>query len=156
MRSGSPPTACYWPLVHAPGRTFAERSSPFLYELRMRPRRVAAKIEWHWGEHYPCVDFMVTNTARPAANAAFYNKRRTWELWMNKGKGVIRRRGSRDALSPPAPSAFSFMPSPRIWATFAAAVRCVDWVMRLVVTRSTENLGNTRLRTHSLGSLGAP
>ena len=40
----------------------------------MRPRRVAAKIEWHWGEHYPCVDFMVTNTARPAANAAFYNK----------------------------------------------------------------------------------
>ena len=28
---------------------------------------------------------------RPAANAvAFYNKRRTWELWMNKGKGVIR------------------------------------------------------------------
>ena len=34
---------------------------------------------------------MVTNTARPAANAvAFYNKRRTWELWMNKGKGVIR------------------------------------------------------------------
>jgi hypothetical protein len=58
---------------------------------RMRPCRVAAKIEWHWGEHYPCVDFMVTNTARPAANAvAFYNKRRTWELWMNKGKGVIQ------------------------------------------------------------------
>ena len=59
-----------WPLAHAPGRTSAERSSPFLYELhpsrrpRMRPRRVAAKIEWHWGELYPCVGFMVTNTAK--------------------------------------------------------------------------------------------
>jgi hypothetical protein len=30
----------------------------------MRPRRVAAKIEWHWGELYLCVGFMVTNTAK--------------------------------------------------------------------------------------------
>jgi hypothetical protein len=29
---------------------------------RMRLRRVAAKIEWHWGELYLCVGFMVTNT----------------------------------------------------------------------------------------------
>ena len=51
----------------------------------MRPRHVAAKIEWHWGELYSRVGFMVTNTARPAANAvAFYNKRRTCELWMEQ------------------------------------------------------------------------
>jgi hypothetical protein len=31
---------------------------------RMRPRRVAAKIEWLWGELYLCVGFMVTNTAK--------------------------------------------------------------------------------------------
>jgi hypothetical protein len=51
---------------------------------RMRPRRVAAKIEWHWSELYLCVGFMVTNTE------ALYTKRRTWELSMNKGKGVMR------------------------------------------------------------------
>jgi hypothetical protein len=58
---------------------------------RMRPHRVTAKNEWHWGELYPCVGYTVTNTARPTANAvAFYNKRRTCELWMHKGRGVIR------------------------------------------------------------------
>jgi hypothetical protein len=100
MRSGSHQpraTRADWPLAHAPGRTSAERSSPSFTNFthpagtRMRPRRVAAKIEWHWGELYPCRGFMVTNTARPAANAvAFYNKRRTCELWINKGRGGIR------------------------------------------------------------------
>jgi hypothetical protein len=94
MRSGSPPTACYWPLAHAPGRTFAEREVRHSFTnfthptgTRMRPRRVTAKIEWHRGELYPCVGFMVTNTA---IAVAFYNKRRICELWMNKGRGVIR------------------------------------------------------------------
>ena len=74
MRSGSPPTACYKSGLATCSRA---RSDVLLNEVRhsftnfthpagtrMRPRRVAAKIEWHWGEHYPCVDFMVTNTAK--------------------------------------------------------------------------------------------
>src|ERR1700675_3435466 len=33
-----------------------------------KPRRVIAKVEWHPGELYPRVGFIVTNMARPAAN----------------------------------------------------------------------------------------
>jgi transposase len=56
-----------------------------------RPRRVVAKVEWHPGELYPRVGFIVTNMARPAANVvAFYNKRGTCEQWIKEGKGAIR------------------------------------------------------------------
>src|SRR5208282_561013 len=56
-----------------------------------KPRRVVAKVEWHPGELYPRVGFIVTNMARPAANvAAFYNKRGTCEQWIKEGKGAIR------------------------------------------------------------------
>jgi Transposase DDE domain group 1 len=45
-----------------------------------KPRRVVAKVEWHPGELYPRVGFIVTNMARPAENVvAFYNKRGTCE-----------------------------------------------------------------------------
>ena len=43
-----------------------------------KPRRVVAKIEWHPGELYPRVGFIVTNLARPAERlVAFYNHRGT-------------------------------------------------------------------------------
>jgi hypothetical protein len=43
-----------------------------------KPRRVIAKVEWHPGELYPRVGFIVTNMSRPAENVvAFYNKRGT-------------------------------------------------------------------------------
>src|SRR5215469_478641 len=42
------------------------------------PRRVVAKVEWHPGELYPRVGFIVTNLARPAEHVvAFYNQRGT-------------------------------------------------------------------------------
>jgi Transposase DDE domain group 1 len=45
-----------------------------------KPRRVVAKVEWHPGELYPRVGFVVTNMSRPAENVvAFYNKRGTCE-----------------------------------------------------------------------------
>jgi hypothetical protein len=56
-----------------------------------KPRRVVAKIEWHPGELYPRVGFIVTNMARPAENVvAFYNKRGTCEQWIKEGKGAIK------------------------------------------------------------------
>ena len=56
-----------------------------------RPRRVVAKVEWHPGELYPRVGFIVTNMARPAENVvAFYNKRATCEQWIKEGKGAIK------------------------------------------------------------------
>jgi Transposase DDE domain group 1 len=56
-----------------------------------RPRRVVAKVEWHPGELYPRVGFIVTNMARPAENVvAFYNKRGTCEQWIKEGKSAIK------------------------------------------------------------------
>jgi len=56
-----------------------------------KPRRVVAKIEWHPGELYPRVDFIVTNLARPAERVlAFYNQRGTAEQCIKEGKGAIK------------------------------------------------------------------
>ena len=45
-----------------------------------KPRRVIAKVEWHPGELYPRVGFIVTNMSRPAERVvAFYNERGTCE-----------------------------------------------------------------------------
>ena len=56
-----------------------------------KPRRVIAKVEWHPGELYPRVGFIVTNMSRPAERVvAFYNKRGTCEQWIKEGKGAIK------------------------------------------------------------------
>ena len=56
-----------------------------------QPRRVVAKVEWHSGELYPRVGFIVTNLSRPAERiVAFYNRRRTAEQWIKEGKDAIR------------------------------------------------------------------
>jgi DDE family transposase len=55
-----------------------------------RPRRVVAKVEWHPGELYPRVGFIVTNMTRPAERVvAFYNQRGTAERWIREGKGAV-------------------------------------------------------------------
>ncbi|MCQ4191067.1 IS1380 family transposase [Methylocystis suflitae] len=64
----------------------------FSYQARSwtNPRRVVAKVEWHVGELYPRVGFIVTNLARRAENVvAFYNKRGTCEQNIKEGKGAI-------------------------------------------------------------------
>ena len=54
-------------------------------------RRVLAKVEWHPGELYPRVGFIVTNLSRPVERVvAFYNKRGTCEQWIKEGKGAIK------------------------------------------------------------------
>src|SRR5215475_3202764 len=56
-----------------------------------RPRRVVAKVEWHPGELYPRVGFIVTNLRRPAKKVvAFYNGRGTAEQYMKEGKHAIK------------------------------------------------------------------
>ena len=54
-------------------------------------RRVVAKVEWHPGELYPRVGFLVTNLCRPPERVvAFYNQRGTAEQWIKEGKNAIR------------------------------------------------------------------
>ena len=65
----------------------------FSYQARSwdRRRRVIAKVEWHPGELYPRVGFIVTNMSRPPENiVAFYNQRGTCEQWIKEGKGAIK------------------------------------------------------------------
>jgi hypothetical protein len=54
-------------------------------------RRVVAKVEWHPGELYPRVGFLVTNLCRPPERVvAFYNQRGTAEQWIREGKNAVR------------------------------------------------------------------
>jgi len=55
-----------------------------------RPRRVVAKVEWHRGELFPRVGFVVTTmTARPEGVIHFYNGRGTAEQWIKEGKYAL-------------------------------------------------------------------
>jgi hypothetical protein len=56
-----------------------------------KPRHVVAKVEWHPGELYPRVGFIVTNLARSAEGiVAFYNRRGTCEQYIKEGKNAIK------------------------------------------------------------------
>jgi hypothetical protein len=56
-----------------------------------KPRRVVAKVEWHLGELFPRVGFIVTNTVRRSRNVvAFYNQRGTAEQCIKEGKVAIK------------------------------------------------------------------
>ena len=55
------------------------------------PRRVVAKVEWHPGELYPRVGFIVTNLSRPSERVvSFYNQRGTCEQWIKEGKNAVK------------------------------------------------------------------
>jgi len=55
-----------------------------------RPRRVVAKVEWHPGELYPRVGFIVTNMTRPPERVTlFYNQRGTAEQHIKEGKNAV-------------------------------------------------------------------
>jgi hypothetical protein len=86
-----------------------------------KPRRVIAKVEWHPGELYPRVGFIVTNLSRPADRVvAFYNKRGTCEQWIKEGKGAIKWTRLSCRTFAANAGRLSFMRSPTILATFSA------------------------------------
>ena len=73
---------------HEVRRTYAS----FRYQAKSwtRSRRVVAKVEWHPGELYPRVGFIVTNMTRSAERVvAFYNHRGTAEQWIKEGKNAV-------------------------------------------------------------------
>src|SRR5574340_471243 len=64
-----------------------------------RPRRVVAKVEWHAGELFPRVGFIVTNLRRDEEDVVqFYNGRGTAEQWVKGGKDAVKgtRRSCHD------------------------------------------------------------
>jgi len=56
-----------------------------------KPRRVVAKVEWHRGELYPRVGFIVTNLSWWAWDVVeFYNHRGTAEQWIKECKYALK------------------------------------------------------------------
>jgi hypothetical protein len=65
----------------------------FRYQAKSwdRDRRVVAKVEWHLGELFPRVGFVVTNLRRsPKRVIKFYNGRGTAEQWIKEGKNATK------------------------------------------------------------------
>jgi len=65
----------------------------FQYQAKSwhRARRVVAKIEWHAGELFPRVGFIVTNLSKQSKNVVkFYNGRGTAEQWIKEGKNAVK------------------------------------------------------------------
>jgi Transposase DDE domain group 1 len=69
------------------------RYKSFLYQAASwkTVRRVVAKVEFHFGELFPRVGFIVTNLGTSSrAVVRFYNKRGTAEQWIKEGKQAVK------------------------------------------------------------------
>jgi hypothetical protein len=56
-----------------------------------QPRRVVVKVEWHAGELFPRVDFIVTNLKWDSKRVGrFYNRRGMAEQWIKEGKNTVK------------------------------------------------------------------
>jgi len=56
-----------------------------------KPRRAVAKVEWHPGELYPRVGFIVTNLMRAAERVmGLLQPSRHAEQWIKEGKGAVK------------------------------------------------------------------
>jgi Transposase DDE domain group 1 len=85
--------------VGRPSHKPVVRYKDFLYQAASwkAARRVVAKVEFHFEELFPRVDFIVTNLSLPSrAVVRFYNKRGTAEQWIKEGCAGINRRGGAD------------------------------------------------------------
>ncbi len=69
------------------------RYQSFLYQAESwtKARRVVAKVEFHLGELFPRVGFIVTNLETDSrAVVRFYNQRGTAEQWIKEGKQAVK------------------------------------------------------------------
>jgi hypothetical protein len=79
--------------VGRPSHKPVVRFKSFLYQAASwkQARRVVAKVEFHFGELFPRVGFIVTKlTAESRAVVRFYNKRGTAEQWIKEGKQAVK------------------------------------------------------------------
>jgi len=98
----------------------------FLYQAASwkTARRVVAKVEFHLGELFPRVGFIVTNPETDSrAVVRFYNKRGTAEQWIKEGKQAVKM----TRLS---------------WGALGARFRSNE--VRLLLSLIAHNLGNLR------------
>lgn len=78
--------------VGRPSRKPVVRFHDFKYQAVSwhKRRRVVAKVEWHQGDLFPRVGFIVTNMSAKADNVVkFYNGRGIAEQWIKEGKYAL-------------------------------------------------------------------
>jgi hypothetical protein len=103
-----------------------------------RPRRVVAKIEWHKGELFPRVGFIVTNLRRKSWRVvAFYNGRGTAEQWIKEGKNAVKWTRL---------SCHDFADNQVRLQLFALAYNLGNFLRRLALPRSVKHWSLTTLR----------
>jgi hypothetical protein len=67
------------------------RSFYYQAEGWSKARRIVAKVEWHFGELFPKVGFLVTNLSWNTKKVIkFYNKRGTAEQYIKEGKNAVK------------------------------------------------------------------
>ena len=103
-----------------------------------RPRRVIAKIEWHKGELFPRVGFIVTNLRRRSWRVVdFYNGRGTAEQWIKEGKNAVKWTRL---------SCHDFLDNQVRLQLFALAYNLGNFLRRLALPRSVKHWSLTTLR----------
>ena len=103
------------------------------------PRRVVAKVEWHQGELFPRVGFIVTNLNYPTKGiVSFYHGRGTAEQWIKEGKY---------ALNWTRLSGHKFVANQvRLWL-FILAYNLGNFVRRLALPESLKRWSLTSVQT---------
>ncbi len=120
----------------------------FQYQAKSwkRPRRVVAKIEWHAGELFPRVGFIVTNLNKRAKNVVkFYNGRGTAEQWIKEGKNAVKWTKL---------SCRTFKDNQTRLQLFALAYNLANFLRRLALPRDVKHWSLTTLR-EKLVKIGA-
>ena len=103
-----------------------------------RSRRVVAKVEWHAGELFPRVGFIVTNLPwRVDRVVRFYNKRGTAEQWIKEGKYAVKWTRL---------SCHGFLDNEIRLQLFALAYNLANFVRRLALPGSVRHWSLTTLR----------
>ena len=103
------------------------------------PRRVVAKVEWHQGELFPRLGFIVTNLSYPPKGIVrFYNGRGTAEQWIKEGKY---------ALNWTRLSCHKFMANQVRLGLFILAYNLGNFVRRLALPEAMKRWSLTSLQT---------
>jgi hypothetical protein len=110
------------------------------------PRRVVAKVEWHQGELFPRVGFIVTNLCYPPKGIVhFYNGRGSAEQWIKEGK---------QALNWTRLSCHKFVANQVRLGLFVLAYNLGNFMRRLALPESMKHWSLTSIQTRMIKTGG--
>ena len=99
---------------------------------------MVAKVEWHAGELFPRVGFIVTNLNKHSKNVMkFYNGRGTAEQWIKEGKNAVKWTKL---------SCRTFKDNQTRLQLFALAYNLANFLRRLALPRDVKHWSLTTLR----------